>query len=164
MSVAILEAATIARIDYAMLDCFVLSHTLEPDRYVVNDFQNFTANLEDGTTEVEFLACAVRISKAEESDQASTPEITLEISNISGAVSDMLKRIRGNTDPLILKNYLYASNDPARPAILPPTVMEVHTIEIDETTASLTGSFGDAGNLAVPALTFQRSEYPGLVR
>lgn len=164
-SAAYLESATVAPIGYAMLDCFVLSHAEElADRYIVNDHANFVAKLEDGTTEVEFLAYPVRIGKSEESDEAASPEITLILDNISGAVSDMLKRIRGSQAPLILKNYLYASNDHTRPAVLPPTVMEVHTVSVDETTATLTGSFGDAGNLAVPALTFQRAQYPGLIR
>lgn len=165
MSEAVLEAAAIARVGIAMLDCFVLSHPAElADRYIVNNHENFTAMLADGITEAEFLAYPVRLTRAVESPDAASPEITLELDNISGAISDMLRRIRGDLRPLVIENYLYASDDPSGPAIMPPERMEIHTIYIDETTARLTGSFGDAGNKAIPALTFKRDEYPGLVR
>lgn len=164
MQDAYLEAATAAPTDRTMLDCFSLYHPIGGALYFVNDFEPFTALLEDGVTEVEFLACSVRIQRPEESDQASTPQVSISIDNISGAVSDKLKAIRGSRAPWVLTNYLYSSDDPTQPAVMPPTVMEIVPVKVDSQTATLTGSFGDAGNVAIPALTFKRAAYPGLVR
>lgn len=159
------EAAAIAYIGRAMLDCFSLAHPLMPETlYFVNDHQVFAATLPDGGGPVTFEACPVRIGRPEESDQASAPEIVLEVDNLSGQISDTLDLIDGSLDPWVFTNYLYSSDDPSGPAITPPTVMFVTSVEYDETTGKLTGTFGDAGNHAIPALTFKREAYITLSR
>lgn len=159
------EAAAVAYAGRAMLDCFTLAHPLMPEvLYFVNDLVPFEAYLPDDSNLRTFEACPIRIGRPEESDQASTPEIRLEVDNISGAISDALDLIRGSLEPWVLTNYLYASDDPSAPAVSPPTVMEVTDVTYDETVGTLSGSFGDAGNLAIPRLTFKREAYPGLSR
>jgi len=159
------EAAAIAYAGRAMLDCFTLAHPLMPETlYFVNDLQPFNAYLPDDSNRVTFEACPIRIGRPEESDQASTPEIRLEVDNISGQINSALDIIRGSLEPWVLTNYLYSSDDPSAPAVSPPTVMEVTGVSYDETTGTLSGSFGDAGNLAIPRLTFKREAYPSLSR
>lgn len=164
MSDALLEAAAIARIDSAMLDAFSLAHPLIDTIYFVNDYQPLVATLEDGVTVVTFEACPIRMSRATESAEADSPQITIDCDNISGVVSDALRIIRASRDPWVLTNYLYNSEDTSGPAVMPPTVKEFFEVSVNERTASLTAAFGDAGNKAIPATTFKRSEYPGLVR
>lgn len=159
------EAAAIAYVGRAMLDCFTLAHPLMVETlYFVNDLQPFSAYLPDDSNLRTFEACPIRIGRPEESDQASTPEIKLEVDNISGAINAALDLIRGSVEPWILTNYLYASDDPSGPAVTPPTVMEVTNVSYDETAGTLSGSFGDAGNFAIPRLTFKREAYPSLSR
>lgn len=169
-SAAYLEAAAIARIDSAMLSAFELSHPLMPAplRFVADTAPLF-ATLEatapfNPNTEVEFLASDFRIKPPEESDAASSPEVTLEIDNISGAVSDALKITRGSLDPWVLIERVYASDDTSGPAMLAPRRVEVRAVSLTSATASLTCAFGDPGNLRVPALTFNRDDYPTLTR
>lgn len=159
------EAAAIAYTGRAILDCFSLAHPALPEvLYFVNNYESFTATVPDISSPVEFLAVAVRIGKPEESDKASSPEITLEVDNVSGAPSDALKLVRGSLEPFVLTNYLYASDDTTQPVVWPPTVMHVTKANYDEVTSRLTGTFGDAGNFAIPALTFKRAAYPSLSR
>ena len=159
------EAAAVAYAGRAMLDCFTLAHSLMPATlYFVNDLQPFSAYLPDDSNQVTFEACPIRIGRPEESDQASTPEIRIEVDNISGQISDVLDLIRGSLEPWVLTNYLYASDDPSMPAVSPPTVMEITNVSYDETAGTLSGSFGDAGNFAIPRLTFKRDAYPSLSR
>lgn len=159
------EAAAVAYAGRVMLDCFALEHPLMPDvLYFVNDLQSFTGTLPTESHPVTFEACPIRIGKPEESDQASTPEIRLEVDNISGAIGDALDAIRGSVEPWVLTNYLFASDDASAPAVWPPTVMEVTSVAYDEVTGTLSGSFGDPGNFAIPRLTFKRESYPGLSR
>lgn len=159
------EAAAVAYVGRAMLDCFSLEHSLMPETlYFVNDMQSFTGTIPTASQPIMFEACPIRIGKPEESDQASTPEVRLEVDNISGAIGDALDLIRGSLEPWLLTNYLFASDAPAAPAVWPPTVMEITSVSYDETTGTLSGSFGDPGNFAIPRLTFKRDAYPALSR
>lgn len=167
---AYLESMTFAPVNRAMLDALDLYHPIIGHIYFVNDYTNFFANLEADATnsrggdQVEFLACPMRKKPPEESDQADTPDIVFQVDNLSGLVSDALRMTRGSLVPWLLTDRIYASDDPSGPAQLPPTVMEVVNISIDETTAEITCNYGDPGNLGVPAVTFNRVDYPGLVR
>lgn len=167
---AYLEAAAIANIGRAMLDTLEFYHPNAPDRLrIVNDQVPLFATLEadapeDGGVEVEFMAGSFRLKPAEESDSASNPADVIEISNISGAVSQALALSRGSLIPWVVTGRVYASDQTSAPAQLPPVVNEVRSVQTLTRTVEITCSFGDAGNVAFPGLTFKRSEYPTLQR
>lgn len=168
---AYLEAAAIAHVGTAMLSAFELNNEDLPDGPLrfVNDTAPLLATLEadapfDPSTQVEFLACPGRIKPPEESDAASAPEIVYEVDNISGAVSDALTLTRGSLKPWTLIERIYASDDTSGPAQLPPRKVELKSVSITSTTASLTFAFGDPGNVRIPGLTFNRTDYPTLTR
>ncbi len=167
---ALLEAAAIARVQAAVLNTFELRHPLlvEPLRFVANT-ESFFATLEadapdNAGEEVEFIAAPARLRPPEESDAASAPEVVLEIDGISGAVTDRLKQTRGSLAPWVLIERVYVEGDTSGPAKLPPMRVELSDVHIESTVVALTFSFGDPGNMRVPALTFNRIEYPGLGR
>lgn len=167
---AYLEAASVAPVGRAMLDALELypPDGRAPLRFV-NDYVPLFATLEatattDAGLEVEWLACPCRIKPAEESDTADSPEVTIEIDNLNGAISDILRETRGILVPWVLVNRKYASDNTAAPAQLPPLSVELASVTCEGDVASLTCAFGDAGNFGVPGLTFQRTQYPGLVR
>lgn len=168
LSVALAEAAAIAPVTRVMLHTFELRHAALPAPIrIVNDHANLLATLEAGaplnpSTEVEFLACPVRIQRPEESAAAQSPSITLSVDNVSGAVSDALALARGSNDLWEVTERVYASDDTSAPAVLPPLTLTMVTAEITATGASITASFGDPVNVAVPAITFTSTEYPGL--
>jgi len=153
-----------------MLDMLELYHPLAPARLRwCNNIVAVTATLEDTAPAdageaVEWLGMPTRIVEPDESDSASNPDTVLQVDNVSGGLSDALRITRGSLVPWILTNRKYASDDLSGPAQLPPTVVELRAVEIDSTTARLVFNFGDAGNVGIPALTFNRTEYPGLVR
>lgn len=166
---AMTEAASIAPDGRAVLDALELYHPAFGRLRFVNDYVPLQATLEadapeDGGVEVEWLACPLRLKPADESDQASSPDTAIEVDNVAGILSEALKLTRGTLIPWILTGRKYTSDDTSAPAQLPPTVVEVRTITIDGPSASLVCDFGDAGNYGVPALTFNRVEYPTLVR
>lgn len=168
LSEALAEAAAIAPISRAMLSAFELWHpTLTGPVRIVNNHAALWATLEadaprDAGEEVEFLASYVEVTKPEESDAAATPEITLSVANVSGLLSDALRQARGSLVPWEIIERLYASDDTSAPAILPPTKLTVTAAEISGVVASITASFGDPGNVAVPRATFRIEQYPGL--
>lgn len=167
---AYLEAASIAPAGRAMLDALELypPDGRAPLRFV-NDYAPLFATLEatattDAGLQVEWLACPCRIKPAEESDSADSPETVIEVDNLSGAISDILRETRGILAPWVIVNRKYASDATGAPAQLPPVTVELQSVTLDGDKAVLSCGFGDAGNFGVPALTFKRSEYPGLVR
>jgi hypothetical protein len=167
---AYLEAAAIANVRRAMLETLELYHPLAPARLrMVNDHKPLHATLEDdapadGGVLVTFEACPFRLKPPEESDQADNPQDEIEIDNISGAVSEALRLTRGSLIPWTITNRVYASDQLDGPAQLPPVVVEVRAVQVGTKTVRITGAYGDAGNVAIPALTFKRTEYPTLAR
>lgn len=172
LSQALHEAAVLAVTSRVMLDTFELYHPIgtgvDPV-YVVSNDEDFVGTIEEGAdrnglTAVTFLKSGVKPTFPEESDQASMPEIQLSLSGVSGALSDALRSARGSLDPWELIWRIYASDDSSAPAKLPPLALLVTSVDMDGETVKLTASFGDSVNVAVPRITFKRSEYPGLVR
>jgi hypothetical protein len=170
LSEALHEAAVVASVRYIIFVTFELWHSsFDEPIYVVDNYEDLIAKKEstatrDASTYVTFMKSAIRHSKPEESDTAATPEITLEVDNVSGPISRALRTARGSLNPWELTMRLYASNDLTAPDQSPPTKLLVTGIEVSEETATLTASYGDPANFKVPKLTFKRSEYPGLVR
>ncbi len=169
---ALKDAAVTANITVPVLHTFELFQPIgTPDGaiYCVANTENFTATKEgtadrDAGIEVEFLAISISMQRPEESDTAAAPEISITVSNVTGIMSDALRLARGSTEPWVLIERLYASNDPSGPLILPPLQLYVTGVDMDHETVTLRASFGDSANVSVPRITFKRSEYPGLVR
>lgn len=167
LSEALAQSAAIAPVTYAMLAAFEVRHpSQEPIRFV-NNPEEIYATLEasaevDPSTEVLFRPASVQRVKPEESAEAGTPEITISISNVSGLVTEALNASRGSLTPWIITERIYASNDLSGPAILPPVTMEISRVQVYGNYVTLTASYRDPTNLAIPKLTFKLSEYPGL--
>lgn len=169
-SVAFAESAAIARLEYFMLDCYELWHPsfAEPIRFV-NDVNPITATLEataprNAGEAVEFLAVPMSIDRPEESDTAANPSIGLQRPDLSGLLKNALDAARGSLDPWEIIERVYASDDLALPAILPPRSYQVKTVTLSLAVASMQANYDDHANEAVPRLTFKREFYPGLVR
>jgi len=172
LSEALHEAAAVAPIARAMLDTLELFHPVgTPDGpiYVVNDPADFPAFKEAGAArddgvEVLFMRAAMRVERAEQSDQHVTPTLRIVVPNVAGAAGEALRAARGSLDPWELIHRVYASDDAGAPAILPPLVLYVESFEVSSEAVTLVASFGDSVNVNVPRLTFNRNEYPGLIR
>jgi hypothetical protein len=167
---ALLEAAHVAPTSAAVLETFELWHeSLAEPIYLVSNTEDFVATKEadadrDPSTEVEFMAAAVALEIAEESDASATPELRLTVSNVSGVMSDALDLALGSLVPWVIINRLYASDDTSAPARLPVTSLLVSAVQMTAQQVTLTCSYGDPANTAIPRTTFKRDEYPGLVR
>lgn len=172
LSDALMEAAVAAPIARAMLTTMELYQPVATPAgpiYVVNDFVDLTAFKEAAATrdaglEVTYMACGLSIVRPEESDQAAAPKLAITAANVSGLFSDALRTARGSLVPWEIVERPYASDDLGGPAILPPLTLYLEAAEVNTNAVLLTASFGDSANVAVPRITFKRTEYPGLVR
>lgn len=167
------EAAASAPITRAMLYAYELWHPsfAAPVRFV-DDKADLMATLEDDAPrdagdEVEFVACPLSVDRPEESDTAAAPRIALSRPDVSGLLRAALDTARASAyalDPWTLIERLYASDDTSRPAMLPPRTVELVSVQVSASSASIEAAYDDDDNEAVPAIRFTRAEYPGLQR
>lgn len=170
LSQALQEAAASAPLHRVMLYAYELWHPSmsEPLRFV-NDNADLFATLEadaprDPDTEVEFIAMPVALARPEESDTAANPSVTLERQDVGGVLKEALDAARGRLEPWILIERIYASDETVRPAVLPVATYEISGAELAAMSGAITATYDDDANIAVPRMTFKRSEYPGLQR
>jgi len=167
---ALQEAAAVAPIYRQMLYCYELWHpTLLAPIYFVNDNGDLSAFIEptaarNANNEVEFLSCPMSVSRPEESDQPEAPKISMSRPDLAGMMRPLLALARGTLDPWVIIERVYASDDLSGPALLPPLEVELTSIDMVGSALQIAAQLDDDGTLAVPAITFRRTEYPGLQR
>lgn len=170
MSEAFQEACAIAPITRQMIYVYELWHpTLSEPIYFANDNADLVAYIEAGADRnagvlTTFLSCPLSASRPEEGDQPETPKLSLSRPDLAGVLKPLLDAARGSSLPWILIERLYASDDLTAPALLPPLQVELTSVDIVGSAVQIAAQFDDDGTLAVPAITFRRSEYPGLAR
>lgn len=164
------EAAAIAPVGRAILAAYELWHPSlsEPIRFV-NDTEDLVATLEadaprDAGVAVTFIACPVSMKRPEESDTASSPSLELSKPDVAGLMNEALKAAAGSLVPWTLIEREFASDDTSGPARLPPLSMELTSVTMGDSDLSIAAQYDDDFNLAIPRLTFKRSEYPGLMK
>lgn len=169
-SEAMLEAIAFAPIDRAMLYAYELWHPslAEPIRFV-NDKADLLATLEsdaprDPGSEVEFIACQVAFERPEESDSSASPTIKMSRPDVGGLLKDALDQTRDSLEPWTLIERVYASDDTSLPCQLPVLALELKSADIAGAEATIEAQFDDDANVAVPRITFRRSQYPSLTR
>lgn len=160
LSVAMAEAAVIARIDVAFLNTFEFRHPLVDTIRLVCDNQDLVATLEGNAPEdagqsVTFTAFQLTKTRPEESDTADSPSMTLTASGVSGLLAQAFRTTRGSLVPWEITERVYASDDTTGPAIIPVNTLLIATSQITATVASIVANFGDPANVAVPRLTFK---------
>lgn len=163
MSEALREAATYAPAHRAVLLTYEFSHSALTERaLVVCNHDDWVAKDEDGVT-VTFKALAGLKSEGfEESDQASTPLIRLEMDGVSSELVPKLDLALQTLEPVVVIERVYVSDDDTTPAMLPPARAIVRDGAVTETRVTLNVGFGDPANQPFPRKLFTRAEYPGL--
>lgn len=164
LSDALKEAATYAPAERVVLATYEFTHSTFTSRaLIVVAHEALTAITEDND-EVTFQPVAgLRHKGFEESDQASTPTLSLYIDGLSLDLVDKLDLALGTLEPVGLIERIYVSDDLTSPALLPPAKAYIRTGNVTETRVSLEAGFGDPANQPFPRKTYTRKEYPGLV-
>lgn len=168
MSEAQAEAMAVAPITRAMLYTVELWHPqLTAPVRIVADHAELVAALEqdapvDGGDTVRFVALPIGIQLPEESDSAAAPSIEVWIDGVSSTVAGELDACVETLDPIRMIVRVYASDDLTGPAQLPPLVMDVVDVALDETRVTVAAAYSDPANRAFPAKTYSQAEYAGL--
>lgn len=174
-SEAYAEAAAYARIDRVILSTYELWHPVmsSPVRIVVNP-EPIDATLEataprNAGQEVHFIASSIQVDVPEESDESKSPTLDVHVANVTRQLKQTLDAIRASSDPAIrdatwqLIERLYASDDLSGPHRVPVFKVTVIRVHIEGNRATLTASYRDSANTAIPTSTFTPEKYRGLV-
>lgn len=167
---ALQEAAAVAPIYRQMIYAYELWHpTMSEPVYFVNDNADLEAFIEAEAerspgAEALFLSCPLSVARPEEGDQPESPKLSMSRPDLSARIKPLLDAARGSTQPWVLIERLYASDDLSLPALLPPLQVELTTVDMVGPQVQISAQFDDDGAVAVPAITFRRNEYPGLSR
>lgn len=164
-----LEEATVAELRRPTLHTFELHHPMIGYRRFVQDQQDLVARLEadapdSGGLEVTFMAAPLNDERPAQSATAGTPELSLTLGEVAGLMADALDITRGSTIPWTITERIYAVDDVTQPCVLPPVVFELTNTAIEGSALGMRAGYGDPVNVAIPATTFKRQEYPGLQR
>lgn len=163
LSMAVSEAYASAPTQRALLQTLTLTHSaFDQDVHIVADHAEFTAYLEDGTTQVTFQPVAVDVIWPEESDTAQAQQVQLAMDGVSSVVLPQLDKALGTIEPIVVVPRIYASDEPEGPAHDVAASFELATATVTETRVTATAAVDDAANVSYPAVTYTRAAYPGL--
>lgn len=156
------EAATSAPLGRTILYTYELIHPSFTEKIlIVNDFNDLRATLEDGTTH-DFTPCPVTIVPPEESDEAKTPTIHVQIDGVSSIIATQLEVATKQMARVEIVERIYVSDDLSGPAVLPPLRLTLKTVNINYTQVTGEASFSDPINRGFPKYDYLIREYPGL--
>jgi hypothetical protein len=168
LSDALIEAAVVAPVDVVVLRTYeIRNYHMTPPLRLIASNANFTGRLEADAPanpgeNVLFYASGVDVELLPESAEAGSPEIGITVTNVNGEISNLLEFSRGTFDTWEITERIYLSNDPTGPARLPVLTLNITSVSMNGRSANMKASFGDALKLAIPRLTFNVSQYPGL--
>lgn len=163
MSEALREAATYAPADRVVLLTYEFIHSSFTERaLVVCNYEDLTAKDEEDLAVTYKALAGLKSEGFEESDQAATPLIRLEMDGVSAVLTDKLDLALLSLEPVTVVERVYVSDDLTTPAVLPPAKAVVRSGTVTETRVSLEVGFGDSANQPFPRKLFTRAEYPGL--
>lgn len=162
LSEAYAEAATSAPITRTVIFTYELLHPSFTEKIlIVNGFSELVAKLEDGTEQT-FVPCPVAIIPPEETDEAKTPTIQVEIDGVSSIVATQLEVATKQQERVEIIERIYVSDDLSGPAVLPVLKLTLKTVTIDSRKVTGEASFSDPVNRGFPRYDYLNKEYPGL--
>lgn len=162
LSQALREAYAAAPADVVIYHTLELDHAAFPEPiYVVNDFADLNAQLEDSTP-VTFVRFAFRIVRPEVSP-TGVPQVTVEIDNVSREILAHVQLAMQSPELITMTYRQYLSTDLTGPQNDPPLRMTLTNIKADVFKVTATAGFGDLNNKRFPPQEYTAERFPGLV-
>ena len=148
--------------DNPILETLSFEHIDEDPIYIVKDYQNFTAYLEDLTTEVTFIAGFFDL-KMPAKNNSGVPDLSLAVGNADGSTLALLEAVKLSGEPLEAVYRVYLYDDPSTPAVLPVLRLQVKNVRVTRFQAAARAVFArDLKNTRVPKERYTRARFPGL--
>ena len=147
----------------------IIYHTLEIDHAnfttpirVVRDTIDLTAFLEDGITEVTYVAFAFDIIPPDV-QSSQMPTCKIEIDNVSRDILAQIELAIGSPDLITMTYRQYLSSDLSGPQNDPPMTLTIFDISANVFRISATCGYGDFLNKKFPSEEYTAERFPGLI-
>lgn len=173
-SEALKEAYAVAPVDVVILHTLEIYHPTFVDddgnptaARIVRDNQDMIATLENtaivnGGEQVLFKALPFDFILPSESDNSSSPELTMTIDNVSRELVRLLNLSIGSTDLIQITYRPYLSTDLTGPHINPPLTLTLRSVNVSLTRVTAKAGFQDFINRKFPKLDYTNEKFPGL--
>lgn len=162
LSAAQKEAYASAPVESVLLDTIELSH---PDFtqpiYVVLGYEDYTALLEDGVTEVTFQAFAFAINLPEMSESSAAPEFTLRVDGVTREVLREIDAAAESSEKVSVTYRTYLAADPSGPQNT-PLPLDLVYIRADVFSIEMRAAMGNLANWGFPTEDYTAPRFPGL--
>lgn len=156
------EALASVPSDNPIVETLSIEHPDEETLYLVRDFDDFTATLEDGLTEVTFRRGWFSLRQPAK-NQDGIPELQLAMSNVDGEVGAYLERIKTSQKPVEAVIRPYLADDTSAPAMVPPLRLQIRNVSLSLFQAQGRAVFArDLKNTMIPKPRYTLSRFPGL--
>ena len=128
--------------------------------YMSNQRRELVLTLEDGVTQI-FEPVPFRFSLPGASDNGRQ-DLTLEIDNVDRRISDFVTAAKTATGSTIVYYRPYLASDLTTPQMIPPLMLALRNITLNQISASGRASFADVLNRKFLTQQYTRSQFPGL--
>lgn len=135
---------------------------------VVNDHTAFEAYLEDtapldATKLVTFQPCYFRFVRPQESESSSTPEVELQVDNVSRFLVPYIEAAKESRTPITLIWRPYLESDTSGPHMDPPLTLTLRNIGGDMNSLVARAGLSEMSNKRFPGSDYTARKFPGLV-
>lgn len=155
------EALVCVPRDNPTVETLSIEHPGEETIYIVRDWEDFPAFLEDGI-EVTFVKGYFDLRLPSKNPEG-VPELRIAISNADGSVGEYMERIKLSQQVVEVVYRPYLANDPSGPQTNPPLRLQVKNVNISLFQAQGRALFArDMKNTLVPTERYTRTRFPGL--
>jgi len=145
-----------------IVETLAITHADESPIYIVNGFDDFTAFLEDGVTEVTFLAGHFSL-RFPSKDSGGVPQLSIAISNADNLVGEYIERVKYSQKAISLVFRPYLSDDTTEPQMDPPLTLQMRDVELSLFQATGRAVFArDLRNTMVPKEKYTRTRFSSL--
>lgn len=163
LSEAIKEAYASADVRVVAYDTLEIAHpSFTQPIYVVRDWQDLVATLEDGVTEVTFVRFKFDLTRPEVSPDG-VPQCRIDMDNVTREIMANLMLTRNSTEMIAVRYRQYIDTDLSRPQNDPPLRAVLTNIKADLWRVRGVAGFGDYNNKRFPTDDFTAERFPGLV-
>lgn len=156
------EALVCVPRDNPTIETLAIEHPDEETIYIAFDWQDWTAYLEDGVTEVTFQRGWFDLRQPPKNADG-VPELQIALANADGEVGAYIERIKFSEKPVEAVFRPYLADDPSGPSTNPPLRLQVKNVQVTLFQAQGRALFArDMKNTLVPTERYTRSRFPGL--
>lgn len=163
LSDAIKEAYASAPSDVVCYDTLEIAHPVFTQSiYAVRDWNSLTATLEDGVTEVTFVAIAFNLLRPEVSADG-VPQCTITLDSVPHEILEYFRQAAQSTTKVTVKYRQYLSTDLSHPQNNPPLTATLTSIKANSFRVTAIAGFGDYRNKRFPPDDYTGERFAGLI-